>query len=148
MKMKYAICLRDYMKKKISKEAKLSSFAGTASGIGSIISVHNVCHSLCLGVAGLLSIFGIIISSSSLMFLQNYNMLFWGMGMFFLALSLFLLAKYPNCMPKHMIVINVGLLIIGLPFFQYAKFNFVFWVIGGLIALIGIAMWINKRWNK
>lgn len=148
MMMECAIYPRDYMKRKVNNKAKVSSIAGTASGIGSVISVHNVCHSLCLGVAALLSIFGITISSNSLMFLQNYNMLFWGMGMLFLALNLFLLAKYPNCMPKHMIVINIGLLVIGFPFFQYAKFNFIFWIIGGLIAATGVGMWINKRWKR
>lgn len=47
-------------------ESKLVGTAGGISGTGSIISAHNVCHTLCLSVVAILSIFGIVVSSTAL----------------------------------------------------------------------------------
>ena len=69
------------------KRGNVVGAAAGASGAGSVISAHNVCHAICLAVVSLLSVFGIIVSSDILMWLQDYNMLFWGMGLAFLFVS-------------------------------------------------------------
>lgn len=132
-------------KNKLKKRAKTTGVFGSISGTGSVISAHNVCHALCLAVVAILSVFGIIVSSDILMFLENYNLLFWGMGMFFLALGLLLYSRYPGCMSKKLILANSGLLLIGIPFPALQQFNLLFWVLGSFVISISAIWYINGK---
>ena len=132
-------------KNKNGKEGKVFGVAGGISGAGSIISAHNVCHSICLAVVALLSVFGIIVSADVLMWLQDYNLFFWSMGVGFLAISLALYYIKPCCISTKMILFNMGLLIIGLPFFQLL--SIAFWIIGGYITLFSIGWYIVERFE-
>src|SRR3989344_135518 len=99
------------------KQNRVFGFLGSASGGGAIASAHNVCHSVCVGLASLLAMFGIIISDTALMFLQDYNAYFWLMGMFFLLVSVFLLIK-EKPVSVNMMIFNTGLLIASNPLWQ------------------------------
>lgn len=130
------------------REKRLGKISTITSGIsagGSIISAHNVCHSVCLGAVALLSVFGIAASSDILMFLQDYNMIFWIMGIFFLLLSLILLVKFGPCISKKTILGNTGLLIVGVPFF--GEVNSVLLVIGGSIVVLSFFLYVNDRFK-
>ncbi len=124
-------------------KGKLSAVFGNAAGVGSIISAHNVCHWLCLAAVAALSVFGIAVSSTALMFLEDYNLLFWGMGLAFLAVSLFLYSKNPKCISKKLILFNVGLLVIGTPF--VAQFSSFFWLTGGLIVAMTSGFYFKEK---
>lgn len=128
--------------KNMKRGSKISVAAGSASGVGSIISVHNVCHYLCLGVVAVLSVFGILVSSDVLMFLENYNLIFWSMGLLFLFVSIFLLYNFPNCISKKAITANAGLLVFGFPFQIY---NFLFWIAGSVVLVATIGWYIRDR---
>ena len=130
----------------IKKEGKVVSAATGASGAGSIISAHNVCHMICLAVVSLLSVFGIIVSSDILMWLQDYNMLFWGMGIAFLLISVALLVRYKNCISKKLILFNTGLIIIGTPFL--GAYDKAAWIAGGAIALSAIYLYVKDKLGK
>lgn len=130
-------------KNRFKKKAKVAGIFGSISGTGSIVSAHNVCHALCLAVVALLSVFGIMASSDILMFLENYNLFFWSMGIFFLVLSLALYLKYPNCMPKKMILANSGLLVIGIPYLP--SLNLLFWVVGGIIVFTSVGWYAKDK---
>ena len=138
------------MRKKKIKSAKkkdgkkIFGIAGTVSGAGSIISAHNVCHSICLALVAFLSIFGIIVSSDILMWLQDYNLFFWSMGIAFLAISLSIYYKMPCCISKKIIVFNAGLLIIGIPFFL--PLNLIFWIFGGATVLFSIGWYFYEKY--
>ena len=129
-------------KKKDGK--KVFAIAGSISGAGSIISAHNVCHSICLAVVAFLSIFGIIVSSDILMWLQDYNLFFWTMGIAFLAISLVIYYKMPCCISKKLILFNAGLIIIGFPFFAFI--NLVFWISGGGITLFSVGWYFRDKY--
>lgn len=133
----------DRLKRIVKTIGKSTGALNAASGVGSIISAHNICHSICLGVVAILSVFGIIVSSNVLMFLENYNLLFWSMGIFFLATSLLLYIKFGKCISPKMILLNTGLLIVGFPFSLLAQY--VFWIIGGLVATASVAWYIKDR---
>ncbi len=128
-------------KTKLQKDKKLFGIAGTASGAGSIISAHNVCHAVCLAVVAFLSIFGIIVSSDVLMWLENYNLFFWSMGIMFLGISLILYYKMPCCISQKLIIFNTGLIIIGIPFFQ----NMISWSLGNLITTFSIGWYLRNK---
>ena len=131
------------MKSRRNKEGKFLGLVGTASGAGGIISLHNVCHTVCLGVVATLSIFGIAVSSTALMFLQDYNLLFWSMGVFFLALSLALYAKLGKCISQRLIVFNAGLVLAGTPLLP--SLQIVFWAAGFSIAVLVSLIYIKDK---
>src|SRR3989344_3200079 len=128
------------------KRGNVVGAAAGASGAGSVISAHNVCHAICLAVVSLLSVFGIIVSSDILMWLQDYNMLFWGMGLAFLFISLALLVRYKNCISRELIIFNTGLLIAGVPFM--GDYDKIAWIIGGIIAASAIYLYAKKRLRR
>lgn len=133
-------------KKFVRKEGKVIGAAAGASSAGSIISAHNVCHATCLAVVSLLSIFGIIVSSDVLMWLQDYNMLFWGMGIAFLFMSMALLIRYKNCISRKLIIFNTGLLIAGVPFL--GDYDKIAWITGGVIAVSAVYLYIKDKLRK
>ena len=124
---------------------KILGSVGTVSSTGSVISLHNVCHTLCLSVVSLLSIFGVIVSSDILMFLQNYNMIFWSMGIFFLGISIILYFKY-CCVSEKLLLANTGLLIVGLPFSFLQPYSIVFWLFGGSFVVVSLIWFVRDRW--
>ncbi len=130
-------------KKKNGKEGKVFGVASGVSATGSIISAHNVCHAVCLAVVAILSVFGIIVSSDVLMWLQDYNLFFWTMGISFLVISLVLYYKKPCCISSKLILFNTGLIIIGFPFL--AAINLIFWVFGGGVTLFSIGWYFRDR---
>jgi len=136
--MKSKKCCKNGKKK---KDERVFGLAGGVSGAGSVISAHNVCHALCMAVVAFLSVFGIIVSSDILMWLQDYNLFFWSMGMIFLGVSFVLLYLKGNCISKKMIVLNIGLLIIGFPFLQ----NWFVWTPGILISLFSVGWYMRDR---
>jgi len=132
-------------KRKQKNEKKIFGIASGVSGAGSVISAHNVCHTICLAVVAFLSVFGIIVSSDILMWLQDYNLFFWSMGMIFLGISLVLLYIKGNCISKKMIFLNIGLLVIGFPFLQ----NWFVWIPGILVVLFSIGWYLrDKFWTS
>lgn len=132
-------------RKKNTGKGKIGNIATGASGAGSIISAHNVCHSICLGVVALLSVFSISVSSTALMFLSDYNLLFWSMGLFFLIVTVALYVKL-GCVSKKAMTANAGIIIAGVPFFPSAQLGF--WIVGGAIFLITLGRYIKERYSS
>ncbi len=134
-----------FRKLKNKVKGKAVGIFGNVSGIGSVISAHSVCHYLCLGVVTILSIIGITVSSTSLMFLEKYSLFFWSMGIFFLLMSLTLYIKYRGCISIKLILFNTSLLIISIPFKSLEKLNLLFWLVGGSVMAISIAMFVKDN---
>src|SRR3990167_3028862 len=111
--------------KKIQKTGKYAS-AGATAFTTLVITSHNFCHYLCLGVVALLSIAGITAAGMPLMWLEDYAVYFWGMGLIFLAVSFYLLYTRPFCISKNAIMANSGLLIIAVPI-TVGSLNYGFW---------------------
>jgi len=117
---------------------------GSFSGAGSVVSAHNVCHLLCLAAVGVLSLFGIAASSTLLMFLEDYNLIFWSMGMIFLGLSLVLYLIRPKCISRKLMTLNAGFLIIGLPLPALA-YNPILLFAGGAIVLFVVFSYLHEK---
>lgn len=129
------VLLGETMKKK--KQKNVFAFLGTASGGGAVASAHNVCHGICVGLASLLAMFGIIISDTALMFLQDYNIYFWLMGMFFLLFSIVLLIRKMH-VSVRMMIFNAGLLVAANPFSQSLVTTVIGILVSGGIFLVFI----------
>ena len=133
---------------KTKNEGKVVSAANAASAGGSIIGAHNICHSICMAAVALLSVFGVVIASDALMFLESFALPFWTMGIAFLGISIFLYTKY-CCISKKLLVFNAGLLIIGIPFVQTLSYAWVFWITGIVIAGYAALWYFSDKyhWN-
>ena len=139
------------MKKKQSKDAKgahcprsqrLAGYFGGASGGGAFASVHTVCHALCVSLASFLATFGIIISDTALMFLQDYNIYFWLMGLGFLLIALALLIV-GKPISRKLAVFNVGLLIASAPFLVAIEMTAA--LVGWSIALSVVLLYLKQK---
>ncbi len=53
-------------------EDKRVRYASVAASTATIISAHNVCHTLCLGIIAFLAVFGIVITGMPLGFLAGW----------------------------------------------------------------------------
>lgn len=117
------------MKKK-TKAGKLASIFSGASGGGAIAGAHSVCHMLCQAVVALAAIFGIAVSSTALMFLEDYAIYMWSMGLAFMAIGMLIHVSMRHGSPK-LLAANTGVLVIGVPFLQ--NYNYVIWPAGAAI---------------
>ncbi len=125
------------------KSTGFFGFLSSASGSGAIAGAHNVCHTLCVGFASLMAIFGIAVSSTALMFLEDYAVYFWSMGLFFLTISIYFYFIKSHGSQK-LLIANSGILIAGVPFSQVQNYYLFFWTIGGLMILFSIFLYFKE----
>ncbi|MBI4095820.1 MAG: hypothetical protein HY438_03105 [DPANN group archaeon] len=128
------------------KEGKALTAANAAVGGMGIISSYNVCHSLCMGIIAVLSVFGIFITGMPLFFLTKYQLYFWTFGIIILAVAVGLYFWKGPCISKKMIAANGGLLLAGFPFAR--GYEFIFMVIGFGIVLIIVLMYLFERFGN
>lgn len=136
---------------------RLFGGGGTTSGVfGAIGSVHNVCHSLCMTIVSTLAVFGISTSILPLMFLQTYQLYFWMMALIFTSMSYYFYQKQARKFGRNrnLLLINVGLLIFGLPVNQIRVLSFLgdymdfFRFSGGSTTVVGIfLLFFGKRFH-
>ncbi len=125
---------------------KLTESAGTISGTASVLGSWQVCHSVCLGIIALLSIFGITVTGMPLLFLTKIARPVWIIAvLIFIAALLIYLRK--KCISRNLIIINAGLIIAGTPFFRN-KFEAVFLIVGGAIVVFGIVLVLYRLYVK
>lgn len=134
-------------------EDKRVRYASIASSTATLISAHNVCHSLCMGLIAFLAVFGIVIVGMPLAFLQDYNIYFWAMAFLTLVVMLVMILKKWGCVSNKTLLFNFGLLIAGFPFAAYPIDNFLL-LAGGLTALSAVVWFLSEKfsggflWNK
>ncbi len=137
------------MKKILQKLKHYSSVGGgTASGIiGSVGSLSNVCHSLCMSIVSLFAVLGITLNILPLMFIQTYRLYFWLVAFVFTALAVYFFIKQKKyfARDRNFIILNTGLLIFALPFYFLADYMDFFRFVGGVIAIIGLLSFFFRK---
>ena len=126
---------------------KVIGATGSISGAASVLGSWQVCHSVCLGIIALLGMLGIAVTAMPLLFLTKIAIPIW-LAAVGLLLITWLLYKKKKCISKNLIILNTGLIIAGTPFEGVRNFSFVFWIIGGILALAGIALMVRERKSK
>ena len=124
------------------KEKLVGTFGSISASLG---FAHNVCHSLCVGVVAILSVFGIAIVGMPLVFLDEYKLYFWGMGAIFLALALLLYFRKRGCISRKLILANSGIVIAGTPFDFLQNYSLFLWIFGGVIVGISILLYLKEK---
>ncbi len=133
------------MNEDTNTRGKTASAAGTISSGASLLSGYQVCHNVCMGLIGLLSIVGITLVGMPLAFLLPYSIPFWIIGALLLLVTAAWYVQKPHCVPKHLVLFNAGILIAAIPFKELQKLQLVFWITGGMIIAFAIYGYWTKR---
>ncbi len=116
---------------------KVAGALGGVSGATSILGSWQVCHNVCLAVVALLGALGIAVTGMPLLFLTKVALPFWIAAVVLLAATVALSMRM-RCMPRKLLLFNGGLIVAGVPFPAVAAYAWVFWIVGGLLATIGL----------
>ncbi len=126
----------------LSLRSRLFGSGATTSGVlGGIGSVHNVCHSICMGIVSAAALFGITLNILPLMFLQTYQLYFWWAAFVFTMLSLYfyLTLRQKRDFDRNLLIVNYGMLTFGLPLSGFlADYSDFFRFIGISLTVTGL----------
>jgi len=127
---------------------KLAGITGTISGVAGVLGSWQVCHNVCLGLIALLGVVGITVVGMPLLFLTKIAVPLWIAAFVLLLITIgFYLKK--GCISGRLIIINSGLVIAGIPFKILQPFLVFFWIIGGMLGILGISLFIkDKIWRR
>ncbi len=126
---------------------KAAGVTGSLSGAASILGSWQVCHNVCLGLIALLSVIGITLTGMPLLFLTKIAVPLWIVAVALLGVVAYFYFKR-HCISKSLLLLNSGLIIAGVPFKAVQQYQYTFWVIGGGVALGGIALYVSGRVRK
>ncbi len=128
----------------VKNTERLSSGGSIISGILGFLGGYQVCHSVCLVLISLLSIFGIVVVGMPLAFLQTVKIPFWTVAFVLLVITLLLYFK-KKCISRNLLIFNAGVIIAGVPFDFLENYLFIFWIIGGVLVLLSIYLFVTGR---
>jgi hypothetical protein len=121
--------------------------AGSLSGIASILGSWQACHSVCLALVGFLSILGITVVGMPLVFLTEVAIPVWTVAVILLTIAAILYVR-KGCISSRLLLVNLGLVIAGIPFPLLQRFTEIFWMIGGALVITGIFLFVKDKIHK
>jgi hypothetical protein len=127
---------------------KLIGTSGGVTGALSVLGSYQVCHNACLALISLLTVLGFTVAGMPLLFLTKVAIPFWIAAISILGITIFLKYKRIMNFSSKALLFNSGLIIAGVPFQQLQKFNYIFWIIGGILALFSIGWYIYEKMEK
>ena len=132
---------------KLAKE-KLAGITGSASGITSLLGSYQVCHNLCIGLITLLSTIGIAVAGMPLLFLTKVAVPLWTAAGILLLITAGLYFrmyfKHRRVSPK-LIIFNSGVLIAGVPFQAFQRFQVMLWSMGGALIAWSLILFVKGK---
>ena len=117
---------------------------GSVSGIASILGSWQACRDVCLALVGFLSILGITVVGMPLVFLTEVAIPVWTVAVILLMIAAILHIK-KGCISSRLLLVNSGLIIAGFPFPFLQQFTEFFWIIGGVLVVIGISLFAKDK---
>ena len=129
----------------IDIKEKIFGASGSITGALSFLGGYQVCHNACLALISVLTILGFTVAGMPLLFLTKVAVPFWIAAIFLLMIILILkFTKRTNISDKT-ILLNSGLITAGIPFQQLQQFNYVFWIVGGILVILSIGWYIYDK---
>jgi len=128
------------------KGKALSAFSGISGGL-SLLGGWQICHNLCLGIVGLLSLIGITIVGMPLLFLTKYAVYFWSIAVVLLIPTLIMYWYNRKCMSKNIVLTNIGIIIAAIPFASLQPYQVLFWSVGGILIGLAVLGYIKSRFT-
>ena len=132
----------------INIKEKVLGASGSLSGSLSFLGSYQICHNACLALVAFLTFLGFTVAGMPLLFLTRVAIPFWTAA--FLILIITLILKYKNIIKisNKIILLNSGLIIAGVPFFQVQNFNYLFWITGGALVVFSIGWFFYDKIKK
>ena len=127
---------------------KILGTSGSITGALSFLGGYQVCHNACLALVALLTFLGFTIAGMPLLFLTKVAVPFWIAAVLLLVIMLALNYKKIIHLSNKMFLFNSGLIIAGVPFSQVQNFNYLFWIIGGVLAASSIGWYFYDKIKK
>ena len=126
---------------------KILGASGSLTGSLSFLGSYQVCHNACLALVAFLTFLGFTVAGMPLLFLTKVAIPFWIAAV--LLLSIMMILKYKKIIhiSDKVILLNSGLIIAGIPFQQVQQFNYIFWIIGGVIVIFSVGWYIYDKVN-
>ena len=127
---------------------KILGTSGSLTGVLSFLGGYQVCHNACLALVAFLTFLGFAVAGMPLLFLTKVAVPFWIAAV--LLLSIMMILKYKKIIriSDKVILLNSGLIIVGIPFQQLQDFNYIFWISGGILVLFSIGWYAYDRFKK
>src|SRR3989344_7168534 len=127
---------------------KILGASGSLTGSLSFLGGYQVCHNACLALVAFLTFLGFTVAGMPLLFLTKVAIPFWIAAV--LLLSIMMILKYKKIIhvSDKVILLNSGLIIAGVPFQQVQNFNYVFWIIGGVLVVFSIGWFVYDKIEK
>ena len=127
---------------------KILGTSGGVTGSLSVLGSYQVCHNACLALVAFLTFLGFTVAGMPLLFLTKVAIPFWIAAVLFLSIMIILKYKKIIHISDKVILLNSGLIIAGVPFQQVQQFNYIFWIIGGILAIFSIGWYIYDKIAK
>ena len=129
----------------INIKEKIFGASGSITGALSFLGGYQVCHNACLALISVLTILGFTVIGMPLLFLTKIAIPFWIAAISLLTMMIILKYKKIMNISDKVILLNSGLIISGIPFQQLQQFNYVFWIIGGILVTFSIGWYLYEK---
>ena len=126
---------------------KVLGATGSISGGLSFLGGYQVCHNVCLGLISILTLLGFTITGMPLLFLTRVSIPFWAIALALLILAIILKFGKNMGFSGKIILLNSGLIIAGIPFQELEQFNYIFWIIGGVLVVSSIGWYFYDKFR-
>lgn len=127
---------------------KILGASGSLTGSLSFLGSYQVCHNACLALIAFLTFLGFTVAGMPLLFLTRVAIPFWTAAILLLSVTMILKYKKIIHISDKVILLNSGLIISGVPFQQVQQFNYVFWIIGGILVVSSIGWYVYDKIKK
>ena len=127
---------------------KILGTSGSITGALSFLGGYQVCHNACLALVAFLTFLGFTVAGMPLLFLTKVAIPFWTAAILLLVIMLALNYKKVIRLSNKMLLFNSGLIITGTPFQQFQSFNYIFWIVGGVLVVFSVGWFVYDRFRK
>ena len=127
---------------------KVLGTTGGLTGALSFLGGYQVCHNACLALVAFLTFLGFTVAGMPLLFLTKVAVPFWIAAVLLSMIMLALNYKKIIHISNKILLFNSGLIIAGIPFQQIQNFNYIFWIIGGILAILSIGWYLYDKIKK
>ncbi len=132
----------------INIKEKILGASGSLSGVLSFLGGYQVCHNACLALVAFLTFLGFAVAGMPLLFLTKVAIPFWIAAISLLIITIIMRHKKIVNLSNKVILFNSGLIIAGVPFQQVQNFNYIFWITGGILAILSIGWYLYDKMEK
>ena len=124
---------------------KILGASGGISGSLSVLGGYQVCHNACLALITFLTFLGFTVAGMPLLFLTKVAVPFWTLALLLLVTTIVLKFGKNMKFSGKIILLNFGLIVAGIPFQEFKRFNYLFWIIGGALIIFSIGWYIYEK---